>query len=156
MVTDLLGAILQEVARALKIPDLHPDGNHSCRIKLQDGMEVQIELDRGANFLVVGTELGEMPPGKFRENLFREALKANAMPPPINGTLAYSKATNQLVLFEKIPVRSATGELVASIIPLFVEKAKVWSEALKRGELPVITQAFTSDKHGSGMFGLKP
>ena len=45
MVTDQLGAILQEIARALKIPELHPDGNNSCRIKLKEGIEIQIELE---------------------------------------------------------------------------------------------------------------
>ncbi len=156
MVTDLLGSILQEVARALKIPELHPDSNNSCRIKLKEGIEIQLELDRGGNYLVLGTELGVLPGGKYRENLFKEGMKANALPYPINGTLAYSRATNNLILFEKIPIRTATGEQVASIIPLFVEKAKVWAESLRRSELPPIAQAYTSDRQSGGMFGLKP
>src|SRR5262245_58766423 len=99
MVTDLFGALLQELGDSLEKADLHPDRNNSCLIRMKGGQEIQFELDRSSQFLIVGADLGAVPPGKYRENLFREALKANDMPHPIHGILAYSKKTDHLVLF---------------------------------------------------------
>lgn len=155
MVADQFGAILQELSQAMQIDELHSDRNNSCKIKLQSGVEIQLEIDRSGNFLIVGTDLGEVPPGKYRENIFREALKANDLPPPLNGILSYSKATNHMVLFQKVHVKDLNGEKVAGLIPPFLEKAKAWSEALVRGEIPSITQVYSSDRRSSGMFGLR-
>lgn len=91
MVTDFFGSLLQELGKVLEIPDLHPDRNNSCQIVLKNGLNLQIELDRSGQFLIFGADLGVVPPGRYRENLFREALKANDMPHPIHGILAYSK-----------------------------------------------------------------
>lgn len=155
MVTDLLGALLQELGKSLKVADLHPDSNNSCLIKLTNGQQIQVELDRSAEFLILGADLGTVPPGKYRENLFKEALKANDLPHPIHGILAFSKKTEHLVIYERIPIRDLTGEKIAEEITPFTEKALVWENALKRGEVPSIAQFKTSDK-GSGMFGLRP
>jgi len=154
MVTDLFGALLQELGPIINAADLHPDQNNSCRVRLKTGVEIQMELDRSARFLVVGTELGVPPVGKYRENLFREALKANDMPPPLHGILAYSKKSDNLILFEKINVTDLSGLKIAEEILPFAEKALVWSEAIKHNEVPALNQAYTP--RSSGMFGLKP
>lgn len=154
MVTDLLGALLLELGRSLKIDNLHPDSNNSCLIKLVNGLQIQIELDRSAQFLVLGTDLGIVPAGKYRENLFKEALKANDMPYPLHGILAYSRKTEHLVLFEKIQITDLNGEKIAAEITPFTEKAAIWADALKRGDIPNIAQMKTSDR-GGGMYGLK-
>lgn len=156
MVTDLFGALLQELGRSLQIADLHPDRNNSCQIRLQDQLVIQLELDRSAQFLVLGTDLGDVPPGRYRENLFREALKANDMPYPLHGILAYSRKTNHLILFEKIFCQDLNGTKVAGEITPFVEKAKVWKEALQSNAIPALNQAYTSEKRSAGMFGLRP
>lgn len=153
MVTDLLGALLQELGHSMQIANLHPDNNNSCLIKLVSGQEIQVELDRSGQFIVLGADLGEVPPGKYRENLFKEALKTNDMPYPLHGVLAYSKKTEHLILFEKIQVGDLNGEKIAAEIIPFTEKATVWSDALKQGNIPA-SQMKTSDR-GSGMFGLK-
>ena len=155
MVTDLFGTILQELSKALNIPNLQPDRNSSCLIRLKDGLEIQLELDRMGLFLIVGADLGSLPPGKYRENLFREALKANGLPYPWNGILAYSKKTDHLVIYDQLNVKNLTGEKVATFLSSFTAKAKVWKDALSREELPAIDQGYTSQP-SSGMFGLRP
>lgn len=153
MVTDLLGSLLQELSHALGVADLHPDSNNSCLLRLKSGLIIQIELDKGGQFLILGADLGGVPPGKYRENLFRECLKTNDMPPPLNGILCYSKKSDHLVLYEKIYLKDLNGEKVAAEITPFAEKAFLWSQALLNNEIPVINQPFTSQKPG-GMFGL--
>ena len=154
MVTDLFGTLLEELGKSLDVPNLHPDINNSCLIKMKNGQTLQLEIDPHHQFLVIGADLGIVPPGKYRENLFKEALKANDMPHPLDGILAYSKKTDSLILFKKIYLTNLNGETIAvSIIP-FLEKADLWSTALSRGEIPSIGTV-NNNKSSSGMFGLR-
>lgn len=153
MITDLFGTLLQELSRALKIPTLQPDRNNSCLLRLNSGLIIQIELDRGGQSLIIGADLGAIPPGKYRENLFREALRANDLPHPLHGILCYSKKSDHLVLYQKIGLKDLTGEKIAAEITPFAEKAFKWSEALLHNDIPTVNQTFTSQKPG-GMFGL--
>lgn len=155
MVTDLFGSLLQELGTILQIPDLHPDRNNTCLIKLKNGINIQLEFDRSGRFLLLGTDLGIVPPGKYRENLFREALKANDLPFPTHGTLAYSKKSDCLVMFEKITSTDLTGEKIAAELIPFSEKAIVWKDALQKNDIPMITQGYSPLK-STGMFGLRP
>lgn len=156
MVSDAYEGLLQELSKILNVP-LHVDKNHSCKIKFKDGIVVQIELDKSRESLVIGTEIGEVPPGKYRENLFKEALRANGMPDPRNGTLAYSKQANKLVLFEIMPLKDLSGEKISTFLTPFMAKAKVWKEALSRGEVPIIQSTATGKgSPGIGLFGLRP
>lgn len=154
MVTDLFGTLLQELGSLMELPNLHADRNNSCLIRLKDGLQIQFELDRLSQFIIIGSDLGTVPFGKYRESLFREALKANGMPFPINGVLAYSQKTEHLIIFEKISVRELNGEKLMAILSPFSEKARIWKEALSRNEIPAINQFFSSEKT-AGMFGLK-
>lgn len=153
MVTDLFGALLQELGHSLGLPNLQPDSNNSCLLRLKSGLIIQIELDKGGQSLILGADLGTVPPGKYRDNLFREALKANDQPHPLHGILCYSKKSNDLVIYQKISLKDLTGEKIAAEITPFAEKAFIWSEALLRNDIPAVNQAFTSQKPG-GMFGL--
>ncbi|MBA3816794.1 MAG: CesT family type III secretion system chaperone [Parachlamydiaceae bacterium] len=155
MVTDYFGTLLQELGKILEIPDLHSDRNNSCQITLKNGLVFQLEFDRSGAFIVLGADLGVVPPGKYRENLFREALKANDMPYPTHGILAYSKKSDRLVIFEKLRSHELTGEAIAAEIIPFSEKAIIWKEALERSDIPIINQALNFQR-SSGMFGLRP
>ena len=156
MVTSALGVILQELGRSSVIPisDLHPDSNNSCLIRLKGGVEVQIEQDKSGQNLVIGCDLGDLPPGRYREDLFYEALKSNGMPHPRFGTFAYSKRTDHLILYETMSMQDLTGDKVADFLVKFVEKAFTWKTAIKSNEIPTLSNVRTS-KFG-GIFGLKP
>lgn len=155
MVTDFYGSLLEELGKILEIPDLHPDRNNSCQIVLKNGLSLQLEFDRSGQFIIIGADLGVVPPGRYRENLFREALKANDMPYPIHGTLAYSKKSDRLILFEKLRSHELTGESIAAELVPFSEKAIIWKEALERSDVPIANQAFNAQR-STGMFGLRP
>lgn len=155
MVTDLFGSILQDLGKLLKIEGLHEDDNRSCLIRLQTGQQVQLEIDRSGQFLVMGADLGLVPSGRYRLELFEAALKANGQPHPIHGILAYSSKNEHLVIFEKLPFIDLTGEKVANALAAFSNKAKNWADALEHNEIPKMSSGYTSS-HGSGMFGLAP
>lgn len=153
MVTDLFGALLQELGRSLQIKDLHPDRNNTCQIKLATGVTIYVELDRSKECLVIGSDIAQIPAGRFRENVFREAMKANGLPQPRHGTFAYSKQADRLVLFDKCPVKDLNGEKIAAIITPLAEKAQLWKEAIARGDVPTVSSVRTGRV---GMFGMKP
>jgi hypothetical protein len=156
MVTDMFGALLQELGSLLEATDLHPDRNNTCLIRLKSGLEIQLEIDRSGEFLILGADLGSVPPGKYRENLFRESLKANNLPYPLHGVLAYSRKSDHLVLFEKLYIKELNGEKIAAEITPFADKAMVWKNAVAQSDIPVINQAYTSTTRSAGMFGLRP
>ena len=152
MVRNYLEIILNEIGKVLKIEDLHPDRNNSCLIKMPEGIKIQLEQNSKNDEFILGADLGQVPPGRYRENLFREALKANGMPYPQHGILSYSAKTDHLILYETFSSKDLRGEMVADEIPHFVEKAKYWKESMEKGELPVVGTLQSSQ----GMFGLRP
>ena len=152
MVLDAYEAILQELGKILKI-DLHPDPNNSCLIKFED-VSVQIEVFKEDTLLIV-SEIGPVPSGRYRENLFREAMRANGMPAPIHGIFGYGHNTTLLILFELLPLKDLNGERVSEALTPLLAKAKVWKEALSRGDIPAISIAGPTVGGGTGIFGLR-
>lgn len=151
MVRDLFSNILAEIGEALKIPELHPDQSNSCLINLESGLSIQIEIDKKGDSLLIGSELGMIHQGRYRENVFREALKTNGMQHPLYGIIAYSKKADKIVIFEKIPLKDYNIEKFMAMLPPFLEKAKKWKDALARGDVPIVSYVPIS----SGMFGLR-
>ena len=156
MVTTAFGTILQELGKSALIPitDLHPDRNNSCLVRIKGGIELQMELDRSGQNLVIGCDLGAIPPGRYKENLFREALKANGLPHPRYGIFAYSKQTDHLIVFDTLNTKDLTGDKVAEYLVKFMEKVVTWRSAISGNDIPLIA-AIKSSKLG-GIFGLKP
>lgn len=150
---DLFESLLNEFGKVVNM-ELHTDANNACLIKLpNDGPGIQLELDKTGNFLVMVSNIGFIPPGRYRETLFKEALRLNNQPHPRNGTFAYSKKADQLVLMEQIPIKDINGEKIASVYTPFSEKAALWKEAITHGEVPS-TASGSYRKAGTGMFGL--
>jgi hypothetical protein len=153
MVSGLFESLLQELSLSMGINGLHPDSNNSCLIALQSGVRIQLEMDKKGEFLVLVSNLGTVPSGKYRENLFRTALKSNHYYSPGQGIFAYSPKTDHLLLFEKLPLYELSGEKIGAVVKPFTEKAARWMEAIQHNDVPVVEEAFTSDRRTS-MFGL--
>ncbi len=152
MVKALFEALLEELGKTLKISDLHPDRNNSCLISLPNKLKLQLEMDSHAQNILLGCDLGPIPPGRYRENVFKEALKSNGLSGPNHGTVAFSQKTEHIILFKYLNVKDLTGEKIADAIGPFTEKALKWKTALEHGEVPLASNLQTS----SGMFGLRP
>ena len=88
--------LLHELSVELDVT-LHPEKDESCVLMINETVKVQLEANVRTDHLLVASFVAEIPPGKFRENTLRDALKSN-YPFPKNGTLAYSERNNQLVL----------------------------------------------------------
>lgn len=154
MVEGFFESVLRELGNIIGIENLQPDANESCLIKFREGIEVQIEPYEKDEFVFVCCIIGEVPPGRYRSDVFLEALKANGMDYPRYGTFAYSEDSKKLLLFELLPNKDLTGDRLADFLHPFIEKALLWQQMIEKGEVPT-AQAMKVNPPGSmGIFEL--
>lgn len=153
MTMNQLEIFIEDLGKSLNIKDLKPDKFNTCLLKIEQKIEVQIEMDKDPNYLFFGTILGEIPPGRYRENLFEAALKMNRSSPTSIGILAYSKKNNQLIMFDRISIKDLNGNKTADCLKAFVEKTKIWKEAIEKGDIPSISEKNRKFEHAR-LFGL--
>lgn len=125
--------LLQALGKAFHLK-LHVDRSNACSIQIHDHLVIQLQLDTSQENLWIFSKLIEVPPGKFRENIFREALKANALPDPRTAIFGYLPNTNHLALFQKYPLEVLNGERLAGLIGAFLEMAESWMKAINSGQ----------------------
>lgn len=113
--------------------EMHPDKRNACAIQVKKGLVVQLEPDDTQEKLRIASRIVEVPPGKFRELVLKEALKANALPDPRVGTFAFVVNTTTLVLFQEYPFDLLTGERVAGLLIPFIDAAESWRTAIQSG-----------------------
>ena len=155
MATNQYEILLEEIGAILGV-SLYPDQHNTCLVKLENGLEVQFEMDRTGEYLLLGIDLGIVPPGQYREELFKEALRANGQAaPPRAGVLAFSRDTESLVLHEYLHAHNLNGEQVVFTLGLLAEKGLTWHNAVKSGEVPLVETA-AGGGPGLGMFGMRP
>lgn len=152
MVSTQFGAILKEMEPFFKC-SLEPDQNNSCLIQMENGLSIQIELDR-YGYLLIGCKMGLLPMSRYRDNLIQQALKSNALSVPSSGIFGFSQKSNQLILFVCLDPVSLTMHQILSQLPAFIAKAKKWTEAIAKGETPSIEEAAAPSNTPSGIFGL--
>lgn len=123
--------LLQGLGKAFHL-NLHIDHSYACSLQLRE-LVIQLQLDISQENLWIFTKLIEVPPGKFRENVLREALKANSLADPRVGTFGYVAATGQLALFQKYPLLILNGERLAGLMAAFIEMAEAWKKSIASG-----------------------
>lgn len=121
--------LLQQLGKILRLP-LHIDKHHACSIQMLP-LIVQLQPDLPQEKLFLFSKIIELPPGKFRENILFEALKANALPDPRAGIFSYIAATNHLVLYQIYPFSILNGERLANFLGGFFEIASSWHKKIK-------------------------
>ena|ERR1700733_12304948 len=135
--------------------ELHPDSHQSCLITFtQDGVAIQIDLDTHADRLLIGTQLGRITPGPYRERIFLQALRTNGTSQTPRGILAFSEKNDSLVLYQFLTLALLNGAKLHQFLQLFHEHAKVWQKTLVTGDIPTIQEEVSTSR--IGMFGLKP
>ncbi len=125
--------LLKELGRVFHL-ELHLDQVGACSILIPPQLVVQLQLDSGQEKLFLFTKIAEIPPGKFRENILMEGLKANAVADPLPGVLCYLAATNHLALYQSYPLLILNGERLASFFSNFAQMADNWRKALLSGQ----------------------
>lgn len=156
MVTDRFGSLAEDLGKILKIK-LSPDTNNCCVIKYKSGLQVTLEPTSDGTSIMIAIELGEIAPGRYRENVLREALKANGLPLPRKGIFAFSKKKDSLLIYDQLLLEELTAEKLFDFLQPLQQKAELWKTAIAQGEVPSFTAnelTFNRKGGGSGMFGL--
>ena len=125
--------ILEKLGKILSL-SLKPDHNRACAIQIKKNITIQLQSDPSEEKLLIGCKIIDLPPGKFRENVLKEVLKANGLPDPRIGTFAYIEQLNQLFLFQYYPFEILSGERLSSLLGPFIQMAESWKEAIASGK----------------------
>ncbi len=135
---DRFQEILNQLSTIIHVP-LYLEKKRAVRFSIDQALHIQLEEEEAKQRILIAAFVAEIPPGKFRENLLREGLKANAIFPR-TGTFAYAERNNQLALFDYMYFEYLTGEKFADRLALFIEKALLWRKNLEKGSLPTGTE----------------
>lgn len=125
--------LMYELSQLLK-EDIKPDLNQSCSLLINQTYSVQLEMDISGETLLMGCFICELPPGKFRENILKDALKAQFDTKNEKSILGYSEATNQLALFQNVYNYDLNGQILYDELCNFVDTVKEWKDAIDSGK----------------------
>ena len=151
---DQLEQLVQGLGEIFQIP-LHVDRNHACAIQIKKGLIIQLQTDIAQELLVITSQIIELPPGKFRENVLQAAMRSNGKKDPLIGIFSYVPKSNQLFLFQKYPFDILTSERLANLLVPFMDMAEHWRDAIGAGRAGPIDLPPPSSST-AGPFGLKP
>lgn len=144
--------LIRELSVAMNI-DLHLDAHQSCRLEfLPEEIDIQVDLDTNADKILIGTELGRVSAGPYRERIFRQALHANGAVKSPQGVLAFSEKNDTLILFQFLELNILTGEKLYHFLQIFRQNANMWKNALSTGDIPHLPEETVSE---GSMFGLR-
>lgn len=139
MVSSQFEAILKDFEPFFKCR-LQADQNESCLIKMGQGISLQMELNR-YGFLLIGCRIGELPRGRFQDEVIKEALKANEFYPPLTGIFGISRKSNSLILYLLIDPHKLDLDKISNLLNPFIAKAKLWSDSINQGNIPALGAA---------------
>ncbi len=148
---DRFTELLEELGDLLNT-DLRPDVRGHCKISIDDTWNVQIEFQPERERLLIASFLCDVPPGKLRENILKDGLKAN-WPTPKGGVLCYSERNNKLCLFDYVSTEHLTGKQLASALDAFITQGKSWQKAVETGTTSDLVPS--SKKSQGNIFGIK-
>lgn len=128
---DRFQELLWDLGELIELP-LHIDKNNVCKLLLDEKLELQLEMDVDGETLLIASFISEIPPGRFRENVLKDALKVNSSYHPF-GSFAYLEKTNSLILHQYLPTSHLSGEKLTEHLEIFIEEAEEWRVALASG-----------------------
>ena len=131
--TDPFETLIDQLGAILNIK-LHVDHNHACALKIHQKLIIQLQMDTAQEKLLMASMICELPPGKFRENVLAEALKANNLPDPRTGTLGYLAINSHLTLHQSYPINSLDGAKLEMLLASFIDYAELWRVTIAKGQ----------------------
>ncbi len=127
---DRFQELLWDLGKEINVP-LHIDKNNACKIMIAERLPIQLEMMNHDQLLVV-TWIVELPPGRFREDVLKDALKANSHYQS-TGHFAYIEKNNMLALYDLLDTNRITGESLATFLECFYQEAESWQAAITNG-----------------------
>ncbi len=133
--------LIEQLGSILQIP-LHAENGVACKLNIKNVFHVQLEYNESKEEILLASFINPIPPGKFREETLLEALRANNEENSL-GSFAYSDKNNSLFLQLYLPISISAEELNTNL-KQFIDKGKIWKEALEKGKLELVSKSTTS------------
>lgn len=130
---DLFQQLLYDLGTELDLP-LHIDKNGACKLLVDEKLPVQLEMHPDGKRLLIWIIISELPPGKFREEVLKIALRLNGVYNEL-GIYAYIEKTNSLAFYTYQVAEKLKGLSLAELLAKLIPYAKEWQEAIARGLL---------------------
>ena len=127
--TDSFSNLIYQLAEELDI-SLQVDAKGGCSLLFQEKIPVQMELSRDETELIILAFACNLPPGKFREKVFIEALKINNRYPRF-ASLGFLEKTNQLTLYHTAVYEDLDGKKLASLLAEIIDLSLLWNKAIE-------------------------
>lgn len=148
--TDPFEELIQQLGEALGTT-LHVDRNRACLLKVHDTLSVQLQTDSSQEKVLIAAFIAELPPGRFRENVLTEGLKANHLADPRTAIFGYLSSGNRFTMHQRYPIDLLDGKKLAVLVANFIDYAQLWKEAIQQGRpgpAPIVGTAKTSNPFG--------
>lgn len=130
---DRFEELLEELGKIFEL-SLHPDSIGACSIQILPHLKLQIQLDTSQENVFLFSKIIQVPPGRFQEEVMKEALKTNNLPDPRPGTLGFFDKSSHLTLHQLYPLSTLNGDQLAGLIGAFIEMVELWYQAIDHGK----------------------
>lgn len=130
---------------------LEAEPNQTCSLLIDEKITLMLEMDKNEEHLRMVSFFCLVPPGKFREKVLAEALKANDKQDE-KGILGFSDATNEIALYDTISLEGLDVAKLADQLARWIENIFVWKEAIEAGHA---STKQTEPNQAPKPFGLK-
>jgi len=127
--------LIHELGAALGMP-LHIDHHGACTLQMNEKIRIQIEPDTKEDKIAMAAYITELSPGKFREEVLKEALKANASTVAggsMNNILGFCARHNEFACHAYLPLRELNTEKLLPVLVSLAEYSISWLEAIQSG-----------------------
>jgi Tir chaperone protein (CesT) family len=149
-------SILKEVSEKMNLSGLKATVNDNITLQVPPNQTlVTLQKHNKQPILIISSDIMELQDGRFRENIFREALKFNGLNEYHKGTFGFSKKSQKLILFDMLPLDEIFPEQVVETMSEIAIKVSRWKESLERGDIPTIDLNAGGSASRGGIFGIK-
>lgn len=126
--------MIEGLGKHLGIP-MEAEPNQTCSLLIDEKITLLLEMDKNEENLRMVSFFCLLPPGKFREKVLTEALKANDLKEE-KGSLGFCDSTNEIALYDTVPLKDLDLVKLENQLAKWIERIFLWKEAIESGHTP--------------------
>jgi Tir chaperone protein (CesT) family len=131
MSIDVLRGLLRDLGAELGLPELAPDDQGYCSLKIGERITISIQYEPEEQDLVLFTVLGEVGE-ELRPEAYPILLAGNLFwAETRGGTLAVEPGTGAVFLLMKDKIQAVDGTRFRAMLTDFVETGEIWQKRLE-------------------------
>ena len=138
-----LEPILLQLSEKMNSP-LHVDIHGVCKMRTQEGIELQLEYSDRDDRLICIAFVGKLDDAPFRTRIFQDLMTSNSLPDQPRGIFGFYAKNNLVTLHTFVSPEELASTDLASLLRALADKALLWRPVLEQGRpAPIPTQTAT-------------